>query len=442
MPRLSELSSLGAPSGASRLAGASSLGGASGSYGMPEVAAYVVENASVLAQFGAKGDGITDDTPAFQAAVNSVASGKAIAIGVPSKTYLLNSDVVDNGRFPIFCIAPGAALTGAGVLRCRAEWWTDPYKKAHRGSIAWAFGGQRGGEGQGALLIGGGDPYEGLGGNYLFADGNGNWTAIITSRQDNPTEFNVYGASAGGRCTVLTGGNTITRQTGDLWTVNRVKYWIGRAIGLDYGIYVIDARIDDNTLRLKNIDGSAVVWNGNARLTYHFVLTTGDGTCTVAGTTVTRASGTPFNPFIDPSLYSFYTSTDGGTTWVKRTISAYVSPSQLTLSASLTAGSYLYRYEQDINQQIATVRIQKLNGGIEENLTLAAKTYEYEIRVGAGGSDPSDTGSYHPLTFYNGSTGPFAPKAMAQIGDGYVSLGGRLGSDRRASCRERVCQYV
>jgi len=106
-----------------------------------------------------------------------------------------------------------------------------------------------------------------------------------------------------------------------------------------------------------------------------------------------------------------------------------VSSSQLTLSASLAAGSYLYRYEQDINQQIATIRIQKLNGGIEENLTISAKTYEYEIRVGAGGSDPSDTGSYHPLTFYNGSTGPFAPKAMAQIADGYVSLGGRYGSE-------------
>ena len=460
MTRLSELQVL---AGATHLAG-HDVAGDGGRFPLADVAAGVIGNGSgfqpsgraarsvlgrlaetvSVADFaGCDPTGVSASDAAFAAAIASVANGARVQIDVPPGLYRLNADVIDNGRFPLFRIAMGASFTGAGVLRCRAEWWTDPYAKRHVGSVAWAFGGQRGTAGQGALLIGGADPSEGLGGVYAAADGHGNWLSFTTARTDNPTEVNIYSGAASGRCTVTAGGNTITRVSGPVWTADRVKYWIGRAIGLNFGIFIVDARIDDNTLRLRQLNGLAVSWNASERLTYHFCLTTGEGSCVVTGTTIARTNGTPFNPFIDPGYYRFYTSVDGGGTWTQRTITGFVSDSALTSATAFGNGAYLFRWELDINQQLSTLRLQKLSGGVEENLTLSARWNEYEIRVGAGGSDPSDPGSYYPLTVYNGSLGAYQPKPVAQFNDGSVSLGGKAGGEAlRAMHQTNVQRWI
>lgn len=66
--------------------------------------------------FGAVGNGIADDTAAFQAAVDSVNSGAYIQLAVPAGTYLLGSNVVSNGRVPSWQIMAAATFTGSGTL--------------------------------------------------------------------------------------------------------------------------------------------------------------------------------------------------------------------------------------------------------------------------------------------------------------------------------------
>ena len=96
--------------------------------------------------FGAVGDGVTDDTVAVQAAIDAVDDGQLF---FPAGTYLLNSDIVfDNknaaSQSRLYVEATGAVFTGAGniiidrtkklefnganlgdgVLELRAVWWS------------------------------------------------------------------------------------------------------------------------------------------------------------------------------------------------------------------------------------------------------------------------------------------------------------------------------
>ena len=66
--------------------------------------------------FGAVGDGVTDDTAAFQAVITEISAGaKRFAI-IPSGTYLLNSNVTISGKVVVWYLYPGATLTGVGTL--------------------------------------------------------------------------------------------------------------------------------------------------------------------------------------------------------------------------------------------------------------------------------------------------------------------------------------
>ncbi len=78
---------------------------------------------SVL-DFGAKGDG-TDAGPAFQRAVDSVPLGSYLNISVPPGLWTLATDVVPNGRHPLFIIDGGAFLVGTGAILCPIFYWRD-----------------------------------------------------------------------------------------------------------------------------------------------------------------------------------------------------------------------------------------------------------------------------------------------------------------------------
>lgn len=66
--------------------------------------------------FGAVGNGSTDDTAAFQAAINSVGTGHPVQLYVSPGTYVLGSNVVANGRFPSWSIQAGTTFSGTGTL--------------------------------------------------------------------------------------------------------------------------------------------------------------------------------------------------------------------------------------------------------------------------------------------------------------------------------------
>jgi len=75
-------------------------------------------DARSVKDFGALGDGTHDDTAAFQAAVDSIPSGKAGTIYCPdtAASYNLVSNVVTDARIPLFILASGCTFSGVGAL--------------------------------------------------------------------------------------------------------------------------------------------------------------------------------------------------------------------------------------------------------------------------------------------------------------------------------------
>lgn len=70
---------------------------------------------SVL-DYGAVGNGIVNDAPAFQAAIDSIPSGKQQAFYVPKGTYLLNSSPTIVGKYVNWNLGSQVTFTGVGKL--------------------------------------------------------------------------------------------------------------------------------------------------------------------------------------------------------------------------------------------------------------------------------------------------------------------------------------
>jgi hypothetical protein len=66
--------------------------------------------------FGAKGDGTTDDSAAIQTAINFVASGQKVAVRIPAGTYVINGAVSVNGRFVSFDWEYPCSFIGTGTF--------------------------------------------------------------------------------------------------------------------------------------------------------------------------------------------------------------------------------------------------------------------------------------------------------------------------------------
>lgn len=66
--------------------------------------------------FGAVGDGVTDDTAAIQAAINSIPSLGYGDIVFPKANYVINGTLIFNQRFISFVFDVGAVLSGSGTV--------------------------------------------------------------------------------------------------------------------------------------------------------------------------------------------------------------------------------------------------------------------------------------------------------------------------------------
>lgn len=221
--------------------------------------------------------------------------------------------------------------------------------------------------GRGALQIGGAGKLDGGNGSYLVNDGHPNWNVLQSSIPFNPTELNIYGNGVGG-VAVSTGTTTITRSTGSAWSsaMNGLTFWFD---GVFYT--VVSATSSTATLNSAPPAGTAC---------WHFVYTTGVGTCTVSGGTVTRTSG---EPFISHTFGSDYNFTLNGTTY---TVTATNSTDSYTISSPPPSGTYSYAYRTNINNQVATMRLQLTAGASEENLSQYATPAAYVSEAQQSGS--------------------------------------------------------
>jgi hypothetical protein len=71
-----------------------------------------------IKDFGAVGDGVTNDTVAVQAAIDSFPNNTNVTLFVPNGTYLLNSAILLNTKKVLFILENNASFTGTIPLAC------------------------------------------------------------------------------------------------------------------------------------------------------------------------------------------------------------------------------------------------------------------------------------------------------------------------------------
>ena len=355
------------------------------------VQAKLRETVSVK-DFGAVGDGVTDDTAAFNLAV--AASNNIL---VPAGNYYLASDVSGSDSF--FTLY--GSISGAGSLG------SNGMARANDNVLAVGRNWDNLARG---LQIGGGDISYGSGGNIFAPDGHLSWTRVQPSVNESSIEFNIYPSASQGIATATSGTNQLLRVSGTNFTSD----WIGKKIYFGEAVYKVATVTDVSNLTVTTVAGGAVSFGSTFNETYHVVYVSGSGTCDVSGNTVSRISGDPFVPFFASTSFEFVV--DG----TVRTVTGFTDVDTYTISASLSLTNVPYTFSFDINDQISTFRLQKLVGGDEENLSFYVRYDGYWMHSLFAGD-----GKYRKIVIGAGERAPgdLARQLVAQK-NGDLSIGG------------------
>jgi hypothetical protein len=221
--------------------------------------------------------------------------------------------------------------------------------------------------GTGVLQVGGAGQFDSGNGSYIANDGHPNWNVVQSSIAFNPTEWNIYGNGVGG-VAVSTGTTTLTRSSGRTWG----SFMVGLFLWFDGIAYtVVSATANSAVLNSAPPAGTAC---------WQFVYTTGSGACSVSSGVVTRISG---DPFIPNGFGSGFTFSLNGTPY---TVTTSTNSNSCTISSPPADGNYSYSYLTNINNQVATLRLQLTAGADEENISLYATPFAYEFGAQQSGS--------------------------------------------------------
>lgn len=349
--------------------------------------------------FGAVGDGVTDDTAAFTAAFT--ASSKIL---VPAGTYLLSAEVAADGKYMLL----EGTLSGTGYV-------SNAIVERRNGNVV-AFGANSDNSGayfQG-IQVGGGNPYFGSDGIGIATDGHPSWARFQPSKNESSAELMIYASSAQGIAQAQIGTDQLVRQSGTSFTSD----WIGKKIYFSTSAYTVATVTDADNLTVTTTGGGAVSFTSTFSETFSVSYIYGTGTCNVSGTTVSRVSGDPFIPFISsPFVFKI-----NGTT---RAVASFTNDDTYVLSAApgnVTGATFTY--VTDTNDQITSIRLQKISGDNEENLSLYARYDGYHIRPQYAGS-----GAYRKLFIGCGdASGDLYDQIVVQT-NGDLTLGGEYESE-------------
>ena len=265
----------------------------------------------------------------------------------------------------------------------------------------------------GGLLIGGASADESGAGAILASDGLANWIRLYPSKNYNPQEFNIYGSAGQGIATAKPGTGTLTRIDGTAFDPG----WTGRLFYWNRTKYRV-ASVSGETLTVTTPSGGPVSFAASITDRYRYLRTTGSGRLNVSGLNVTRQSGDPFIPFIVGT--DFLLRING----IAYDVASFTDKDHITLATPVkTQNNVEFDYSLNINDQIASLRLQMTTGYDEENLTIAARaTGEYEVRAGIAGG-----GQYYPIRFYNGDNSG-VPKLAMEISPEVTTIGGAYGT--------------
>lgn len=345
-----------------------------------------------VTDFGAVGDGVTSDTAAFALA----ATASSVVVVPAGMNCYLSSDIENaNCTFVLH-----GSIIGPGKIRGNV---------VRHGSNVLAVGKNAENLSQG-LQIGGGDTSYGSGGVIAAPDGHASWLRFQPSKNQSPVEMVVYPTAAQGRASAAIGTNQVTRVSGTAFSAE----WVGKKVYLGNGVYKVSAVANADNLTVTTTAGGVVSFASSFTETFHVAYISGSGVCDVVGATVTRGSGDPFLAFITGQ---FLFKING----VERAVSAFGDIDTYTLAAApgdLAGASYTF--ETDINDQLTTLRLQKLVGADEENLSLYARYDGYWVHALYAGS-----GKYRPLVIGSGeiTAGTLARQLVCQS-NGDLTLGG------------------
>lgn len=336
---------------------------------------------------------------------------------VPPGAYTLAADVNAAGGHVDM---RGATLAGPGKLLGAL---IDRRKNGRR-EISFGAAGQvlaigrnsnnAGAEFQG-LQVGGGDSDYGTDGTLLGNDGHASWLRFQPSKNESPVEMLLYPTAAQGIATATSGTNQVARVTGSAFTAA----WIGKKFYLGDTVYRVASVTNADSMAVTTLGGGAVSFGSTFNETFHVAYIKGAGICNVSGSTVTRTSGDPFITFF--SLPSFVFKING----ITRTVSASPNTSTYTLSAAPgDVTGTPYTFECDINDQLSTLRVQKLLGSNEENVSLYARYDGYWLASQFAGS-----GKYRPVILSTGEVSTNPARQMNLYPNGDMTMGGAYNDD-------------
>lgn len=375
-----------APDVAANAAEASKSAGLAGTY------------ATALATYTFGYIGINDPRPPID-----IADGDGYIYTLNNRVY--GATKSGDAGVPQFEILTAATYTAAGGLLQYVR--TTPYSLllgfdfGTNQSAAVNIGANDAFRGRGVLVVGGAGPKDRGNGTYLGNDGHPNWLVPQTSMPFGPTEFNIYGNATGGVAT-KTGPNTLTRVEG----VPFNAIMAGKTLwfrGKPYGVGSVPN--SDTLIINEELQDGTGAWN--------FPLTTGGGSCTVASNVITRVSGEPFVPTFPNTGFTF--RLNGNPVPV-----TFGDSDTYNAQSPVANGNYTYDYYLDINAQIATLRLQKLAGNSEENLSLFARPDGYWITPTA-----ANLGELQPVWLCSN----YERVVEVHATDKFVSLGGMSGKE-------------
>lgn len=303
--------------------------------------------------FGAVGDGVTDDTAAIQAAIDTGAK----EIHRP------------DGRYAVTSISYGfdVTFTGPGIIVPSSEVQTDEYGTLTRAGTK--IGNTFPLDKHGGFVVGGEGPSEH--GVMLKAQRQAS-TDLIPSRIFNPLEAQLYPHKITGFCTTDGATATLTYSSGFDGDLDN-GFFVGDTIWVGADTFTINAKPTPSTLTLDSVPAD---YSGGISC---FVLyETSDSVVDISGTTVTLVSGEKFqtygsdhNMIIDGVRVGFTPSTE-------------TSGTLASAPGNATGKSIEYRFLSG-EEYVEIMRWQRVHGaGIEETFSIAARPDMYLFRSGAG----------------------------------------------------------